>query len=288
MAQEYQSRHHAGQSSELDQNALVEKMAAALLQNTQNGLNAAAEIERDAEDEAATIDLLELFFRLLSKAHYIILAAIVGTLLAGLYGRYVAKPEYEATSTLYIVNSSGIQVSMADLQVASSLTQDYQRIFQVWELHELVIDALDLDYTYGQMSRMVSISNPSNTRMLDISVKNGDPELAAKIANEYANQAKMFIQSAMEGEEPNVVSKALVPTAPVSMSMSRYMILGFLAGSVLVMGIIVVLFVLDDRPHTPDDITKMAGIPTLAVVPREQSAAKNAGKRRKHRKERKA
>lgn len=285
MAQEYQSRHRAAQQNEADQNALVQKLSEALVQATQGGAAAAQPIDDMQAEDGMSVDLMELFFRILSKIHFVILAALVGTLLAGLYVQYRVVPVYQATSTLYIVNSSGLQVSVSDLQVASTLTQDYQRIFRAWELHELVIDALDLDYTYSQMSGMVSVSNPDDTRMLDIVVRHPDPELAAKIANEYANQAKTFIQSTMEGEEPNVVSKALTPTSPVGMGMSRYMMLGFLMGGMLVVGIIVLQFLLDDRPHTPDDITKMAGIPTLAVVPREQNVAKNRRKVRKHRKE---
>jgi len=287
MAQEYQRQHRTAQQAGMEQSALIEKLSSALVQVTQEKKDAGLVDDVQMDDES-TIDLMELFFRVLSKIHYVILAALVGTLLAGLYVQYRVVPVYQATSTLYIVNSSGLQVSVSDLQVASTLTQDYQRIFKAWELHELVIDALDLDYSYSQMAGMVSISNPSDTRMLDIVVRHTDPELAARIANEYANQAKTFIQSTMEGEEPNVVSRALTPTSPVGMGKSRYMMLGFMIGGMLVVAVIVLQFLLDDRPHTPDDITKTAGIPTLAVVPREQNIAKSRRKVRKHRKEGKA
>ena len=45
------------------------------------------------------------------------------------------------------------------------------------------------------------------------------------------------------------------------------MIMGFMLGSVLAVGILTLLFVLDERPRTPEDINTYAGIPTLAVLP---------------------
>ena len=38
-------------------------------------------------------------------------------------------------------------------------------------------------------------------------------------------------------------------------------------GAVLAVGIIVLLFVIDDRPRTPEHIQQAANIPTLAVIP---------------------
>lgn len=285
MAQEFQRQPRNPQGNEVDQSVLVEALSNALLQAAQN--NGAAQ-QNTQEEEGTTIDLVELFFHVLGKIHFVILAALLGTLLAGLYAVYFVVPTYQATAKLYILNQSGISVSMADIQVASNLTNDYQEVFKTWEVHEMVRDELNLDYTYTEMQKMLTISSPDDTRLLYITAKHTDPEMAMQIANAYARAAKTFIYQVMEGEEPNEFSIALVPGSPVGMSTSRYLVLGFLLGAMLVVGILVLMFLLDDRPHTPDDITKAAGIPTLAVVPREQSAGKSRRRVQKSRKEGKA
>ena len=50
----------------------------------------------------------------------------------------------------------------------------------MWEVHEKVISNLDLDYTYTDMASMLSVTNTSDTRMLDITVTNPDPEEAQR------------------------------------------------------------------------------------------------------------
>ena len=70
----------------------------------------------------------------------------------------------------------------------------------------------------------------------------------------------------MKTVEPSVFQEAQLPDKPVSPSKTRNLILGFLIGAVLAAGVITVLFVMDDKVRTSDDITKLLGLPTLGVV----------------------
>ena len=118
---------------------------------------------------------------------------------------------------------------------------------------------------------MVRVNNPSNTRLLEITVTSPDPAEAQLIANTYASVAPEFIAKVMKTVEPSVFQEARLPNAPVSPSKSRNLILGFLIGAVLAVGVITVLFVTDDKVRTSDDITKLLGLPTLGVVTMQDS-----------------
>ena len=223
---------------------------------------------RDVLPETETeIDLLELFYRLVENLKYIILAAIVCTIAAGAYTFFLVTPMYEATSKLYVMNSGDSAINLSDLQIGTYLASDYQEVFKTWEVHEMVIQNLGLPYTYKDMQGMLSISNPSDTRILYITVKSDNANEAASIANEYASVAKKYIYNTMATDEPNVLSVALVPTAPVSPSKTKNLLIGFLLGAMIAIGIITVQFIMDDRIKSVDDIQKYIDIPTLAVVP---------------------
>lgn len=284
MAQDYQRQYRAPQHSALEQNQLVEKLSA-VLQET----HARNESEDMLQEENVSIDLAALFFKILSKIHYVIIAAVLCTILAGVYAEYGVVPVYRATSKLYIVNSSGVQVSVSDLQIASTLTRDYLEVFNNWVVHEKVIEKLDLkdEYSYSKLQSMISVKNPEGTRLLYISATHPDPQMAMDLANAYAEAAQEFIYNVMEREEPNEFAPALLPTTPEGMGRTRYMLLGFIGGAALVVVVIMMMFLLDDRPHTPDDITQMAGIPTLAVVPRAQNMPKRHKRVIKHKEGRK-
>jgi hypothetical protein len=98
-------------------------------------------------------------------------------------------------------------------------------------------------------------------------MKYDSTKMAADIANSYAKAAKQFIINTMRGEEPSNFSIALVPGVAQVTSKSRELIKGFMLGSVLAAGLLALLFVLDERPRTPEHISAAAGIPTLAVLP---------------------
>lgn len=85
----------------------------------------------------------------------------------------------KCSAVLPVVTRNDSVLNFSDLQAGSELTSDYIKVFEMWEVHEKVISNLDLDYTYTDMASMLSVTNTSDTRMLDITVTNPDPEEAA-------------------------------------------------------------------------------------------------------------
>ena len=218
-------------------------------------------------DRENAIDLLALFWHLLSKWVYIAAAAILSTLLAVAYLLYVYVPVYSATAKLYIIADTDSVINLSALQVGTQLSDDYLEVFKTWEVHEMVRSELGVDYTYGQLRSMISVSNSSSSRVIYITATHSDPEMASAIANAYSKAAKTFISSVMKTDEPSSFSMALVPGTPSGTSRSRILMMGFLLGTVLAMGIIVLQFLLDDHPKTPEDITAISTLPVLGVTP---------------------
>ena len=144
--------------------------------------------------EPKTIDLVELFFRLLEKLHFVIIAALLCAALGGYYANNYMVPIYTATSKLYILNQTSTSLNMSDLQIGTQLTMDYREVFRTWEVHEMVREELGLDYSYSALQSMISIANPEDTRILYITARNADPQLASDLANAYAKAAKQFLK----------------------------------------------------------------------------------------------
>lgn len=213
------------------------------------------------------IDLMELFFRLIENAKKIIAGALVGMFIFAAYSFLLATPMYEATCKIYVMSASDSAINLSDLQIGAALTADYQEIFNTWEVHEQVLQNLGLDYSYNELEDMISITNPSSTRILAITVTSDDPAEAAAMANEYAAVASRYISDTMMTDEPSMLSKALEPTDPVSPRKVFNTALGFLLGALVMCAIVTVQFILDDKIKTAEDIRKYTGMPTLAVVP---------------------
>ncbi|MBE0600535.1 MAG: hypothetical protein IH607_02020 [Firmicutes bacterium] len=219
------------------------------------------------EKSETVIDPIELIRHLLSHIGMIIFVAIVCMGISGAYTFYYVKPIYESTAKLYVLNSGDSAINLSDLQVGSYLASDYIEVFKTWEVHQMVIENLDLPYSSSHLQDMLFISNPSNTRILYITVRSTDPHEAMLVANEYAKVAILFISKTMATEEPNIMSEALEPIYPSSPKKTVNLLLGFMIGLALSAVAITIRFVIDDKVKTADDIRKYSNLSVLAVVP---------------------
>ncbi|MBQ8137090.1 MAG: hypothetical protein IJ174_06620 [Clostridia bacterium] len=238
-----------------------------------------AHMENDQEIE---IDLLGLFYRLVEKWYYIGLAAVVGALLAWGYTTYMVTPMYTATSALYVISSTSA-INLSELQVSNYLANDYMEVFSNWQLMDEIIQDkdLDLDCTISQLTNMISVRNPSSTRLLYITVTHPDPQMAKKLADKVAEHAKSFITEHMSTQSPDVFQKAMLPYRPSSPNKTRNIVIGFLIGALIVAAIYVIQFIADDYVRTPDDIEKLLGVSTLGSIPIQDMDKTGSTKRKK-------
>lgn len=228
-------------------------------------------LSQPVESDEETIDLLELLYALLGKWREIAAATVACALIAAIGVLFFVTPKYQASSTIYVISRKDSAINISDLQIGTALTDDYIQVFHMWEVQEKVISNLDLPYTYNQLDGMLSVTNASNTRMLEITVTSESAQEAADIANEYAEVVRDYIAKKMATDKPSIMSTALVPTVPVSPNKTKSILLGALLGFVVSAGVIVVITLLDDTYKTTEDIKKYTGLVTMAVIPLEKS-----------------
>lgn len=217
------------------------------------------------------IDWASLFFRLLENIHWLLLAALLSSVAAGLYVKYAVTPIYQATSKLYIAGSENT-ISLSDIQLGSSLATDYQEAFKIWHVHEMVDQRLGLDYSYGKLSSMVSVSNPSGSHLLYINIKSSDPQEAKLLADTYAEVVQEFISEKMELRRPQLLAVAQLPSSPVLPDLKASVIRAFLLGGALAAAVVVFLYLLDDKIRTAEDVERASGLATLGLVSHQEQA----------------
>ena len=234
-----------------------------------------AGLEAPIPREDAGVDVIALLFRLLGKIHWILAAGLIGALVAWFYVTRMVTPVYQATSKIYIAGSD-TTISLSDLQLGSTLATDYQEVFKIWHVHEMVDERLDLDYSYSKLQGMVSVSNPKNSHLLYINVRSSDPEEAKLLADTYAEVVQDYIANRMELRKPQILERARTPYSPVSPDVRGTVTRGFLAGALGMLVLLALAFLLNDRVCSADDINRAAGLPTFGVVS-VQNMEKNAG-----------
>lgn len=242
----------------------------------------------DAENEIE-IDLKDLLLELLANWKWIFVALILAGGIGFSVSYFLMTPKYESTAKLYVLSKSTSITSIADIQTGTSLTNDYMVVVKDRPVLDQVIKNLGLNENYLSLESKVSLNNPSNSRILEITVTDENPERAKVIADEIANVASAFIAEKMDQDPPTIEQYGYSDGAPVSPSIVKNSVVGAMAGTLFAMAIIVISYLFNDTVMTPEDIEKKLGLNVLGTLPLEDSEydgeqKKSSKKKRKGRK----
>lgn len=222
------------------------------------------------ENQAVEIDVFAMLKTLWKRKFSIVLVALVFAIAAFGYSAFLAKKEYQSTSRIYVVsrqNQDNNALTNSDLQAGSYLVKDYREIILSQNVLSQAIEELKLDMTPAELSKKISVSVPTDTRILSITAKDGDPKEAARIANGLRNVAAEKIIAVTKVSDVTTLDEAEVPRSPSSPNIRRNVLLGFIAGAGLMVVLMVVVEVLDDRVKRPEDIEELMGLTLLGIVP---------------------
>lgn len=220
------------------------------------------------------IDLKELFYVLLGKIWVIILAVALGLGIAAGYTIAFVDPIYSSTSMLYVMSKTTSVTSLTDLQVGTSLTQDYQVFITSRPVVEKVIEELELDMTYEAFVNNVAVNNPTNTRFIYITVNNKDAYMAKTIVDKLTDVSAERMGTIMETEEPNVADYGQLPEYQTSPNITKNALIGAVIGLVLSAGYVIIAFLMNDAIQTTEDVEKYLGMNTLGLIPLEEGVSK--------------
>ncbi len=229
--------------------------------------------ERNDEIE---IDLRELFYVLLSKIWIIILATALGLGIAAVYTTAFVKPVYSSTSWMYVLSKSTSITSLTDLQMGTSLTQDYQVFITSRPVIDQVIDELELDMSTNELISNITVENPTNSRFLKITVQNHDARMAKTIVDRISDVSKDQMGEIMETQGPNILDYGHIPETPTSPSLTKNAMIGAVLGFVLAAAIIIVIYLMNDAIQTTEDVEKYLGMNTLGLIPLEEGVSKRS------------
>ena len=222
----------------------------------------------DRTEEETEIDLIDLAWALLDKIHYIVLCFLIGAVIMNAYSYFLVRPTYKSTAKMYVVSASKNSVVDLDaLNIGTSLTADYEQLMLSYPVLEQVINKLNLDMDSDTLAKMITLENPTDTRILNINVVSTDPKSARDIANTLMDVSVDYLPKTMSTNAPNVAQKAKLADHKDGPSYTKYTMIGALAGAFLYCMYLVVKYLMDDTIHTADDMEKFVDIVPLAVIP---------------------
>lgn len=213
------------------------------------------------------IDVVSLLKSLWRKKLVIIITALLGAGIAFVYSAFLVTPQYDATTRIYVVSQNveaGAGLTNQELQAGTYLVKDYKEIILSQDVLTKVQTELGI---LDSITEKISVSIPVDTRIVSITVRDADPNEAARIANSLRTAAAQKIIEVTKVNDVTTLEEAVPTDEPSTPRTKRNLAIGFLAGGLLAVGLILVFEVMDDRVKRPQDIEEVMGLTLLGVVP---------------------
>lgn len=219
------------------------------------------------------IDLNQILHALWHRLWAIILAAVIAGGALFSYAAFLITPLYEAEALMYVNNSSfslgstSFSISSSELTAAQSLVDTYIVILKTRTTLNEVIQEANLDYSYKELSEMITSEPVNNTEIFSVKVTSDSPQEAELIANTIAKILPNKIADIVDGSSVRVVDYAIVPAEKASPSITLFTAIGVLIGIVLACMIIIIREMMDTQIHSEDYLIQTYKLPVLAVIP---------------------
>lgn len=204
------------------------------------------DVKKTEEVEIDLIDLGRYFF---SKWVPVVALALAGAVLGFVITAFVLTPVYEAKSSVYVVSAAPDTVfNLSDINIGTSLANDYKHLVSSRTLMERVIAETGYDLTPDELSRMLKINNEAGTRILEFTVRAENPEQAMKLANSFAGQSVIYLPEILGVRDviPRIIDSAVLPDEPENIKTFRNTIIGALAGFAVSAVVLTVMYFISD------------------------------------------
>ena len=236
------------------------------------------------------------FWTVLKRCWFIMLAVMV-VVAAGTFivMKVTHESEYTSTATLYVGETNSENMSSGDITIANSLVKDFNELITSNKIINDVYKVTGSMLEPAQIKNMIKISNPDGTHVLYLSVTAKDPESAALFANAFAEAAENnfndLFSAATDNDKtdstnPNknetkilqVFDDGVVPQHESNPISFVKITLIALIVALLVYVAFFVVYVLDDKINTAEDVQRYLGMSLLGEIPNREDAGRRKSK----------
>lgn len=216
--------------------------------------------------------------RILAKHWIIVVAAPVLGLIVALTVSAQKTPTYETTTTLYISVRTANTGATGDLlqgaNFAQSAMTSYTDIVTTSLVLDRVIEDLELSMSTDELRRVLDVTSPTDSVLLNITATHVCPEVAANIANTVGSVFTDVVEDDLEAHSEGPNSPVLVRTVdaaptPEQHSGSYFIrngIVGVFIGLLAGLGLAILRDFLDTRIHSARDLEAFSDLPILGRI----------------------
>lgn len=224
--------------------------------------------------EENTISLQEIAYALKKRWKLIALITIAATLVSAISSFFVIKPQYEAKTKLFIGKQETTQENASynnnDVMMYQKLMKTYAELVKTSDLVTKAVKSANLDCNQKEIKGILNnlnVTPSADTQILDLSYKGGNPKDVLKvteaITNEFISESKELIPNG----NIQVIQKAQLPEHPVSPNKKLNILIAFVLGLMVGVGVVLLLEYLDNTFKSREELEKTLELPIIGTIP---------------------
>src|SRR5574344_631525 len=214
------------------------------------------------------VDFREILDVIKDKIFFIVIFTNLVIICGTLYVKYFKVPEYKSSSTIVLSSNSSdtTTITSSDVTLNKNLVSTYSQIAKSRSVLEEVINFYSLDMSYEELSKKITVSQVSDTEIIQISVADGNAEAAANITNKIAEVFTKKVSDIYNMKNIKILDVAIEASKPYNIDYLKQFAISFAAGLVISLSIVFMIYFFDNTIKTTDQVESKLGLPILGRI----------------------
>lgn len=215
------------------------------------------------------ISISEIIDSLKKRWKLIVVITLCATLLSGVVSFFVLKPQYEATTKVFIGKEEGSEqgYNQSDVIMYKQLMKTYLETVKTKDLIGRALEDVKTELEVKEVLAGLTVTNVTDTQILEIKFKGKNPkearDIVAAVTGEFINTSKTLVANG----NVRVIEEVVVPENPVSPNKKMNIAIAFLLGLMASVGLCFLLEFMDNSFKNKEQVEQELGIPVIGLIP---------------------
>ncbi len=219
------------------------------------------------EKTGMEIDLVKLLGLLWRRAWLLVLCTVLCGFLAWEATIQFAVPQYRTSIEMYVYVKQG-GANASEIAAAKHLVNTCGIYLKTDDVLKKVIQESGItDLSVSELRAMISYAPVQETEIFTVEVSDDDGAQIVVLANAIGKVLPDAVSTGLN-QDINVRTLSLAPNGELySPNYRQNMIIGAILGFLLSAGFVILRYIFDPYVKSEEDVSKVYGIPLLAVIP---------------------
>ena len=218
------------------------------------------------------LDLKQLFNMFWNRKIQMAIIVVIFAVIGYVYTIGFTRTMYSASTTLVLASQQKSEdengtITSTDVTLNAKLVSTYSELIKSKNVLRQVMSNLDIDINENALRKNITVSSVKDTELIEITVLNESPIVAANIANEIAKVFSEKIKDIYNIDNVQVVDVAEASSSPSNINHRRDVLIFAIIGVVVSVIYVLVINMFDTTVNSRDDIEKEFKLPVLASIP---------------------